>query len=105
MRDRRLRTAEPTAWATQLALLAAPQPPPIQLVLMTLLNDLAAAGRNNVLVLDDYRLIDALEVHEAMTLLQDDPPPRLHFMIASRTDPAFPLARLRARVELVEIRG
>ena len=58
-----------------------------------------------VLVLDDYHVIDAREVQDGMAFLLDHLPPRLHLVIASRADPALPLARLRARGELVEIRA
>ena len=100
-----LRTVAPTVGEEELALLAGPQPPPIQLVLTTLLNDLSSVRRDIVLVLDDYHLIDSREIQEAMGFLLDHMPPRLHLVIASRSDPAVPLARLRARGELVELRA
>ena len=58
-----------------------------------------------MLVLDDYHVIDARDVQDGMAFLLDHLPPRLHLVIASRADPALPLARLRARGELVEIRA
>jgi LuxR family transcriptional regulator, maltose regulon positive regulatory protein len=58
-----------------------------------------------VLVLDDYHVIDALDVHQGMAFLLDHLPPQLHLVIATRADPALPLARLRARGELAEIRA
>jgi LuxR family transcriptional regulator, maltose regulon positive regulatory protein len=58
-----------------------------------------------VLVLDDYHLIDAREIHDGMVFLLDHLPPRLHLVIASHADPVLPLARLRARGELVEVRA
>ena len=58
-----------------------------------------------MLVLDDYHVIDAPEVQEGMAFLLDHLPPQMHLVIASRADPALPLARLRARGELVEIRA
>ena len=61
--------------------------------------------RPGLLVLDDYHLIDAPDVHEAMAFLLDHLPPQLHLVIASRADPPLPLARLRARGELVEVRA
>src|SRR5205823_3943162 len=71
----------------------------------TLLNDLNAISSHVVLVLDDYHLVDAREMQEGMAFLLDHLPPRLHLVIASRADPALPLARLRARGELVEVRA
>ncbi len=88
-----------------LALLRAPQPPPIQAVLTALLNDLAAIAGDIVLVLDDYHVIDAPSVQDGMAFLLDHLPPGLHLVIASRADPPLPLARLRARGELAEIRA
>ncbi len=70
-----------------------------------LLNDLGAVAADIVLVLDDYHVIDAREVHDGMAFLLDHLPPRLHVVIAGRIDPALPLARLRARGELAEIRA
>ena len=100
-----LRTVEPEIGANELELLSSPQPPPIELVLTTLLNGLGATGSDIVLVLDDYHLIDSREIQDAMAFLLDHLPPRLHLVIASRADPALSLARLRARGELVEVRA
>ncbi|MCW2762111.1 MAG: ATP-dependent transcriptional regulator, MalT-like, LuxR family [Marmoricola sp.] len=100
-----LRRVVPGVGDSALALLASPHPPPIQLVLTTLLNELGAGGSEVVLVLDDYHLIDSREVQDAMTFLLEHLPPQLHLVIASRADPAVPLARMRARGELVEIRA
>ena len=58
-----------------------------------------------MLVLDDYHVIDARDIHDGMVFLLDHLPPRLHLVIASRTDPPLPLARLRARGELTEVRA
>ena len=49
-----------------------------------------------MLVLDDYHLIDARDVHDGMAFLLEHLPPQLHLVIASRADPPLPLARLRA---------
>ena len=100
-----LRTVAPGVGANELELLASPQPPPIQVLLTTLLNDLGETGGDVVLVLDDYHVIESLEIHDAMAFLLDHLPPRLHLVIASRADPPLPLARLRARGELVEVRA
>ena len=100
-----LRTVAAGVGESALALLQAPQPPPIETVLTALLNDLGAIAGDIVLVLDDYHVIDAREVQDGMAFLLDHLPPRLHVVIASRADPALPLARLRARGELVEIRA
>ncbi len=100
-----LRTVAPGVGESALALLQAPQPPPIETVLTSLLNDLGATASDIVLVLDDFHVIDASDVQHGMAFLLDHLPPRLQVVIASRADPALPLARLRARGELVEIRA
>jgi LuxR family maltose regulon positive regulatory protein len=100
-----LQTVAPGVGESALTLLQAPQPPPVETVLTALLNDLGAITGDIVLVLDDYHVIDARDVQDAMAFLLDHLPPRLHVVIASRTDPALPLARLRARGELVETRA
>jgi LuxR family maltose regulon positive regulatory protein len=100
-----LRTVASGVGESALALLHAPQRPPIETVLTALLNDLDAIAADIVLVLDDYHVIDARDVQDGMAFLLDHLPPRLHVVIASRADPALPLARLRARGELVETRA
>jgi len=100
-----LRTVEHGIGASTVAFLQESQPPPIDTVLTTLLNDLAAVTSDIVLVLDDYHVVDAKDVQVGMAFLLDHLPPHLHVVIASRADPALPLARLRARGELVETRA
>jgi len=100
-----LRTVASGVGDSALAYLRAPQPPPIETVLTVLLNDLGTTAGEIVLVLDDYHVIDAGDVQDAMAFLLDHLPPRLHVVIASRADPALPLPRWRARGELVETRA
>jgi LuxR family maltose regulon positive regulatory protein len=78
---------------------------PIEGVLTSLLNDVGAMPMDVVLVLDDYHLIESPEIHAGMSFLVDHLPPRLHLVIATRIDPPLPLARLRARGGLVELRA
>lgn len=70
-----------------------------------LINAAAAIAGDVVLALDDYHLITAQAVHSALTYCLEHMPERLHLLVLSRTDPPFPLARLRARDHLVEIRA
>lgn len=100
-----LRRVAPGIGADELALLALSRPPPIQQVLTTLLNEVGVTGTDIVLVLDDYHLVDGPEVQDAMVFLIDHLPPSLHLVVATRADPAVPLAGLRARGELAEIRA
>jgi LuxR family maltose regulon positive regulatory protein len=95
----------PGAGATSMAMLGAPQPPPIEGTLTALLNDLAAVEDDVVLVLDDYHAVDSAAVDEALAFLVEHLPPRVHLVVATREDPALPLARLRARGQLTELRG
>src|SRR6266508_1049609 len=99
-----LKTASQGVGASALSLLQPPQPPS-EAGLVTLLNDLDAISNDVVLVLDDYHVIDARDVQDGMAFLLEHLPPQIHLVIASRTDPALPLARLRGRGELVEIRA
>ncbi len=100
-----LQTAAPGTGARALSLLQEPQPPPIETVLAPLLNELGALSNDIVLVLDDEHLVDAPEIQGGMAFLLEHLPPRIHLVIATRADPALPLARLRGRGELVEIRA
>jgi LuxR family maltose regulon positive regulatory protein len=99
-----LTTAAQGAGASALSLLQPPQPPS-EAGLATLLNDLDAISNDVVLVLDDYHVIDARGVQDGMTFLLEHLPPQIHLVVGSRADPALPLARLRARGELAEIRA
>src|SRR6266542_2267012 len=99
-----LQTAAHGVGAGALSLLQSPRPP-IEAVLATLLNDLGAVSNDVVLVLDDYHVIDARDVQDGMAFLLEHLPPQIHLVIASRADPALPLARLRGRGKLVEIRA
>jgi LuxR family maltose regulon positive regulatory protein len=76
-----------------------------ELALVGVLGDLDAAGSGAVLVLDDYHLIDETAIHRLVGSLVDRLPPGSRLAIATRADPPLPLARLRARGELVEIRA
>ena len=80
-------------------------PMPTDLVLTTLLNDLAAAPGEVWLVLDDYHLVDKPEIGHGMTFLLDHLPPHVHVVLSTRADPDLQLARWRVRGELVEIRA
>jgi LuxR family maltose regulon positive regulatory protein len=78
---------------------------PIETVLTTLLNDLDAVSDELVLVLDDYHVIESGDVQDGMAYLLDHLPAHVHVVIATRADPALPLARLRGGGELAEVRA
>ena len=95
----------PSVGAGVLAALQSPQPPPAETLLTTLINELAALPESFVLVLDDYHVIDAEPVDEALAFLVEHLPPQMHLVIATREDPHLPLARLRVRGQLTELRA
>jgi len=70
-----------------------------------LVNGLGALPHDITLVLDDYHVIQSPPIHDAVTYLLDRAPPQLHLVITSRSDPPLPLARLRARAQLTELRA
>lgn len=78
---------------------------PADTVLASLLTDLASAPGDVVVVLDDVHVVEARAVHDALAFLLDNLPPRVHLVLGTRADPPVPLARLRARGELVEVRA
>lgn len=90
--------------ATALGLLQSPQGTS-EGVLTTLLNDVLEVNIQAVLVLDDYHIIDAAEVHDAVLFMLDHLPDECHIILTSRVDPPLPLARLRGRRQLTEVRS
>jgi LuxR family transcriptional regulator, maltose regulon positive regulatory protein len=99
------RTVAPNVGAGAMGTLQSPQPPPIETVLTSLLNDITAIPDDVTLILDDYHLIDAKPVDHALTFLLEHLPPQLHLVMTSRSDPLLPLARLRGRGQLTELRA
>src|SRR5216684_3646313 len=79
--------------------------PPIETVLTAWINALATLPHEVALVLDDYHLITEQSIHRSLTFLLDHLPRQLHLVMATRADPPLPLARLRARGHLTEIRA
>jgi LuxR family maltose regulon positive regulatory protein len=73
-------------------------------LLMTLINDLTRAGTSAVIVLDDYHWIGAFETHDLLAFFLENPPPGVHVILGTREDPPLPLARMRARSQMTEIR-
>ena len=100
-----LQTIAPNIGEGVLGVLQSPQPPPIETILTALLNDLTTLSDHFVLVLDDYHVIDATSIDQALTYLLEHLPPHMHLVIATREDPDLPLARLRARGHLTELRA
>ncbi len=88
-----------------LAALQSPQPLQIETILTTLLNEISTIPENFLLVLDDYHSIDSQPVDQSLAFLLEHQPPQMHLLIATREDPDLPLARLRARGQLTELRA
>jgi LuxR family maltose regulon positive regulatory protein len=80
------------------------QPPPPESLLTSLINDLAALPHSCILVLDDYHLIQTLAIHQQLAFLLEHLPPQVHLVLVTREDPPLPLARLRARAQVLEFR-
>lgn len=88
-----------------LTMLQSPQPPPVTAVLTPLINEIAALPHRILLILDDYHLIDAPPIHDALSFLLENQPPHFQLVIATREDPPLPLSRLRVRGHLTELRA
>ncbi|NTU77935.1 MAG: helix-turn-helix transcriptional regulator [Chloroflexales bacterium] len=99
-----LQTLAPAVGADVVGLLQSPQPPPIEALLPLLLNAIVTLPQPAVLVLDDYHVLDARPIDQALAFLVEHLPPQLHLVIATREDPPLPLARLRVRGQLTELR-
>jgi len=100
-----LQTVEVDVGKGVLSALQSPQPPPAEVILTVLINETTAIADQVVLVLDDYHLIEAQPIHDALTFLLRRLPPNMHLIIATREDPPLSLARLRARGQLTELRA
>jgi len=87
--------------------LGPPAPPSFDGVATALINELTIRpGEHDVLlILDDYHVVEAQPVHESLMFLLDHLPSDVHVLLASRADPPLPLARLRARGQLAELRA
>jgi LuxR family maltose regulon positive regulatory protein len=100
-----LQAADPTIGREAAQLIRDARQLPTESMLTPLINDLDAPGGKLLLVLDDYQLISNPAVHEAVAFLLTHSPQRFHLLLAGRSDPPLPLARLRARGQLEEIRA
>ncbi len=89
---------------TALAQLRSPQPPPVHQVLPSLLNEIDSFQDHGILVLDDYHVITSTAVHGTLSYLLENLPPNMHLVISTRSDPPIPIAKLRSRGQVVEIR-
>ena len=100
-----LQTIAPKIGAGVLDALQSPQPPSSEALLAELLNEISSLPEHFTLVLDDYHIVDSKTVDKALAFLLEHLPPQMHLLIATREDPALPLARLRAKGQLTELRA
>jgi LuxR family maltose regulon positive regulatory protein len=88
-----------------LTMLQSPQPPPIEPILINLINDVISIPDDMALVLDDYHLVDAKPIHYMIAFLLENLPEQMHMIIATRSDPPLPLARVRSQNQMTELRA
>ncbi|MEQ1761814.1 MAG: hypothetical protein ABL984_01580, partial [Pyrinomonadaceae bacterium] len=86
-------------------LLQASRVPPLKVFLTSLINEISEYESEFVLALDDYHVVHERSIHEAISFFIERLPPHAHALITTRSDPPFPLSRLRARSELKELRA
>ena len=86
-------------------LLQSPDPPPFETILTVLLNEITTHSDNIILILDDYHLIDSRKIDQVLSFLIEHLPPQMHLILATREDPNIPVARLRAKGQLTELRA
>lgn len=94
----------PTLGTTGLSLLNGPDTPPLERVVTTLINDIVTLPQHCLLIIEDYHLITSPQIHRSFSFLLDHLPATMHVFMATRNDPPLPLARLRARNALIELR-
>ena len=100
-----LQKIKPTIGAGVLGTLQSPQPPSTEAILSILIDEITTVSNVFVFVLDDYHSIDSKPVDKALTFLIEHLPPQMRLVIITREDPDLPLARLRARDQLTELRA
>ncbi len=93
----------PNIGAIALSMLHASQP--TESILTALLNEITTIPNHFIFVLDDYHLLDSKAIDQALNFLLEHMPPQMHLVITTREDPNLPLARLRARDQLTELRA
>ncbi|MCB9423415.1 MAG: LuxR family transcriptional regulator [Ardenticatenaceae bacterium] len=88
-----------------MGMLQASPPLPPETILTSLINEISRVPGKIIFVLDDYHVLNAISIHDALTFLLEHLPPLIHLVIVTRADPQIPLARLRARGQLTELRA
>jgi len=86
-------------------IVSAPQLRNTEPVAISLINDISQLPHDLIVVLDDYHVIEAEQIHAGLSYLLEHQPPNLHIILSTRADPSISLARLRAHSQLIEIRA
>lgn len=100
-----VQTVAGTVGGGLMSALHSPQPPPPDALLTVLINEIALLAHTFALVLDDYHIIESQAVDQILTFLLNHLPPPMRLVIATREDPPLPLAQLRVRGQLTELRA
>jgi LuxR family maltose regulon positive regulatory protein len=100
-----LQSLSPQLGENAVALLQSSQAPPLPSILTVLINEITAFEESFAIVLDDYHVLDSQSIHQSLTFLIDHLPGNMHMLLTTRVDPPLPVARLRARDQLTEVRA
>ena len=100
-----IQTVDPELGKSLAALVQSPTPPPIDVLITSLVNEIASISKPFCIILDDYHLIEDETIHKNIEFLLDYLPSVVHLIIVTRVDPSLHLARRRGRAELCEVRA
>lgn len=100
-----LQTIKPGIGAGLMAALQSAESLNTEALLSALLNEITTIPDDFILILDDYHLIDSPVVDQSLAFLVEHQPSQMHMVISTREDPSLPLARLRARSQMIELRA
>lgn len=100
-----LQALDPSLFAQFSPLIESGNLPPLPELMDEILNRLSTMPQSGLLVLDDAQWLSHPQIQQALEYLIDHQPPALHLVLITRADPPLPLARLRARAQLTEIRA
>jgi LuxR family maltose regulon positive regulatory protein len=100
-----VQTVQPDAGSEAHQIISAPQLRSTEPVVISLINDISQCQQDVILVLDDYHVIEAEQIHAGIGYFLEHQPPNLYLILITRSDPPLSLARLRAHGRLIEIRA
>ena len=100
-----LRKTNNSIGGTTLNMLQSAQLPPVEVIMTSLINEIAGASNKIIFVLDDCHLIEDQTIYDSLTFLIENSPASLHLVIVTREDPFLPLARLMARDQMTQLRA